>query len=110
MPWSRQTCLNGSPSLTRLQIAAASSGVYLVSVNSTSPCSSSRAYANRAAEAPFVFCDGSEPIENGADRPLDGVGVIALEPVQETAGNQPIDIGIADLNHEASEPALAPVA
>jgi hypothetical protein len=56
------------------------------------------------------FVTRQKPFEHSADRPLDGVGVIALEPVQETAGNHPIDIGIADLNHEAPEPALAPVA
>ena len=69
-------------------------------------------HAQRTArpQRAFANCDASDPIEHSANRPLDGVGVIALEPVQETASNQTIDMRIADLNHEASEPTLAPVA
>jgi hypothetical protein len=55
-------------------------------------------------------CDASEPIENGADRPLNGVGIIALEPVQETASDQPIDIGLRHLDRETPEAALPTLA
>jgi hypothetical protein len=58
----------------------------------------------------LFVCDPSEPIENGADRPLDCIWIVPVHPVEETASDQPIDIGLRHLDRETPEAALPTLA